>query len=249
MSLATHANCPCCSCVEDGCCDNCTSCSACGSTNDIDIFISSTSQSGSASGSVTLQACVSSCGTCSKVDPNGCIRARVYNNSGSEVNVQFGVTVSGLSSGCSVSVRKDCGSATTMSNGVQNWFALNGVANGAYATATLDHYISGANCCDTSAMLESFTYTVSAVASLGFCCDSNPGTGDNPGCDPSLEVTGQGACADDADCEALFPIGSCQESLCGSCGSGSAWYVVTGYTSPACFFGTCGWDGLFSCCT
>lgn len=249
--MARRRNCPCCDCIEDGCCDECTECSAC-TTVDWHILITDVNQAASLGMSRSVLPCVAACSTCGKVAPNACVKIRIENQTDQAIEVPFSFTVAGLVGSCKLYGLYNCEAPDEYANGAaQPWFAVS-LEPGQVADVTMDHYVGGTGCCEEGpATISGFSYQSAPVVvePQGYCCDALPGVGDNPGCDPSLEVTGQGSCVDDADCEAQFPVGSCQETICPSCPSGTAWYLVTGYSSPPCFFGTCGWLGDFSCCT
>jgi len=80
----------------------------------------------------------------------------------------------------------------------------------------------------------------------------------NPGCaDPTTFLYGPvyyGDCSTFVPADYAFLIGSCQVVACPSCGSGSAWYIVTGVVGcddavpgfPGYVFAVL--SGTFSCC-
>lgn len=208
------ANCPCCSCVESGCCDDCTDCSACSGGYDGDIHITSTSQSGSVSGSRSVIPCVSNCSTCTKVAPDGCVRIRCYNATTRDITVQFSFTVSGLSGSCVLNAQYNCGSAASYNNGTQAWFFFT-IPPATSVSATLDHRVNGSGCCsDTDVTIGSFTYQTSAG-------------GANPGCtDPEYYNDGGSGCVSEGDCT-FYALNDVVTLACASCGSGFADHIVT----------------------
>ena len=248
--MPNYVNCPCCSCVEDGCCDECVDCPAPQTYYDADVIVNSTSQSGSIAGSKALIACVSKCTTCNKVSPTGSFTVRVFNNTSKTIDIQFKFVVAGLSGSCRVEAQYNCsGPATYANGGPQNWFFMR-VDPGATSTAYLDHRVVNTGCCSTGATISGFEYQVSEYVpptTLGFCCDGNPGTGDNPGCDTN--VVGQDLfefCATyGGDCTMVISVGTCVSLPCGFCASGFAAYIVT---SVYCDGIVCKYDATFSCC-
>lgn len=252
MSLARVVNCPCCDCIEDGCCDECTECSAC-STIDWDILITDVNQSDSQpSMSRTVTPCVATCSTCAKVSPTGCVKVRCANQTDQQIRVQFTFTVSGLSGLCGLSGQYNCTDPFVFSNGSQAWFYL--IINpGSIVEATMDHFVSGAGCCDNgNVTINGFSYQSeeNVEVTQGFCCDGLAGTGDNPGCDASVAGhTEADSCTpgvDDVYCLSLYPPGMCHEVYCDFCPLSSAWYIIT--DARCGLGGTCEWDGDFSCC-
>lgn len=212
--MAVYRNCPCCTCVEDGCCDECVDCSAAGDLYDANLVITSTSQSGSISGSKSVRGCAKRCGSaCTKVAPEAGFRFRVQNQTSRDVTVQFQFTISGLGS-CSLIALYNCAGPGTYSNGgPQNWFYVE-VPAGSTLTGTLDHYISGVSCCNQSATITGFTYQTSE----GFA---------NPGCtDPEYYNDGGSGCVTPGDCT-FYAMSEEVTLACASCGSGFADYIVT----------------------
>lgn len=212
--MPAYRNCPCCSCVEDGCCDECVDCSAVGDLYDINQVITSTTQSGSISGSKSVRGCAKRCSpACTKVASGGGVRFRVQNATSENITVQFSFTISGLGS-CSLTALYNCGGPGTYSNGgPQAWFYVEVPAN-TTLTGTLDHYVAGVSCCNTEATISGFTYETSE----GFV---------NPGCtDPEYYNDGGSGCVSSGDCT-FYTLGQIVTLACASCGSGFADYEVT----------------------
>lgn len=238
-------DCPCCNCVEDGCCESpCVDCPASPTYYDIDLVITSTSQSGSVSGSKSIAPCVSRCNNpCTKVAADGAVTGRIDNRTSSTIHVLFAFTVSGLGTGCTLNARFNCEvGGGFYSNGTQNWFQVEVSPNSVY-TFQVDHRVQGNGCCEQgNASIGSWTYSTSVPAVVGYCCGGSLGDVEaNPGCtDPLVAQFYPDSCA---NCSTY--VGTCAVFSCPSCPSGSAWYYVTGWSCPGV---QCLLDGTFSCC-
>jgi hypothetical protein len=113
----------------------------------------------------------------------------------------------------------------------------------------MDHAVTGANCCETSAIIDSFTYQVSEVVGPPGGCGCEDGT--NPGCDGTVEGVDTFEFCDTygGDCSQVIEVGSCVTVFCASCPTFFAYYEVTDvYCNTEAGAGICQYDAAFSCC-